>query len=432
MTAHKIALFFLTILLQSSLVVESISSYSWQRARPLSILARGNENIIVTGTFNASSAYACQLDSTDPSSVGRKISVIARPASDGTLTCVAPTWTFGAQEVRLSIFTAVGATGAEAVDVRDLVPGPGETADRIAYVAVWKTRSLAEGSAQGGKSMKIEGNGFNTNDADYVCKFVCIHSACNSLPAQRFAVSTVPTKPTTDNQLTCITPMWLFNAFKGNSITNAGTTKLVLEKGGVELPYVGTQGLEGQKFVYFDVWMEADKAEGLATRASTLVSISGYGFDVQADDYSCVFKFTTEAPYRYAASAAIAASSRQLKCYTPHWTTVETTTSLEIYKDNCRGSRGSSTDTACDVNKKVTLDGGIVRFKFIAAVQNLSVASGPASSATPYSITINGAGFTPDARGYSVVLEPVDTQGALRNHSVELYVNGSVTGAIPP
>jgi hypothetical protein len=73
------------------------------------------------------------------------------------------------------------------------------------------------------------------------------------------------------------------------------------------------------------------------------------------------------------------------------------------------------------------------RFEFIAAVQNLSVAHAPATAAAPYTITIYGGGFTPLAAGYSVVfVSPLQTGAPSPNAtSVEIYVNGTVTGSFP-
>ena len=396
------------------------SGQSWQRARPLSVSAQGGSSITVTGSFNSSGAYACQFDSTDPSALGRQLSTIARPSAGGTLACLVPAWPHGAQEVRLSVFTAVGSTGSEALDVRELLPGPGETADRIQYVAVWYGRSAADGKASGGKSLTIEGHGFDTNDADYTCKFECIHSSCNSLPAQRFAVS-ASVKPLSDTRLICVTPTWLHSA-----AGDVGTTQIVLEKGGVVLEYIGTSGQ--QEYIFKDIVSSVtkDRDDGLATEASTLVTFTGYGFDVAAQDYSCVFSYTTTQPFIYAATAATAVTSRRLQCFSPHWTTVATTTRIKIYKESCRGARGTSRDVACDETNNVEEE---VRFyfDFVAAVQNLSTAHGPATATSSYTITVNGGGFTPGAAGYSVVFEPLPQPGA-QDPSVEIYVNGTVTG----
>ena len=408
-------------------VVAEAGGYSWQRARPLSVSAQGGSSITVSGKFNASGAYACQFDSTDPSAIGRQLSKMARPSNDGTLACLVPKWPLGAQEVRMSVFTAVGSTGAEGVDVRELLPGPGETDDRIQYLAVWNVRSSVEGEARGGQSLTIEGWGFDVNDADYVCKFECIHSSCASLPAQRFAVSEVPEKPISDTRITCQTPMWLYSAAR-NAL--AGTTRIVLEKGGVELQYVGANG--GQTFIFQDIVLTKDKGQGLATKASTLITFQGFGFDVAAQDYSCVFSFTDSLPYIYAASAATAISSRQLQCHSPHWTTVATTTKIQIFKESCRGARGTARSLHCNIINQVT-EIDTFRFEFIAAVQNLSVAHAPATAAAPYTITIYGGGFTPLAAGYSVVfVSPLQTGAPSPNAtSVEIYVNGTVTGSFP-
>jgi hypothetical protein len=221
--------------------------------------------------------------------------------------------------------------------------------------------------------------------------------------------------------------MWLYSAA---SNTLAGTTRIVLEKGGVELQYVGGSG--GQTFIFKDIVLTKDKGQGLATKASTLITFQGFGFDMAAQDYSCVFFFTDSLPYIYAASAATAISSRQLTCHSPHWTTVATTTRIEIYKESCRGARGTPRSLNCNVGNKVP-EIDIFRFEFIAAVQNLSVAHAPATAPAPYTITINGGGFTPNAAGYSVVFVPLLQTGAPSPNatSVELYVNGTVTGSFP-
>jgi len=420
------------ILASSICLVDTSNAYSWERAQPLRVSARGGTVISLTGNFNASAAYACQFVSTSPSSLGAMFSVIARPVDGSQLQCEAPTWTFGAGETRLSVFTAIGEAGAVAANVRELLPGPGETADRITYVAVWQARSVSSGEAEGGVSIAIDGYGFNINDADYVCKFVCIHSSCQSLPTQRFAQSKVPTRPINDKRLSCVSPRWPFTAFMDANTTDAeGSTKIVLEKGGVELAYVGSAA-EGQGFVFEDTVTNADKVEGLATAASTLINVYGFGFDVQAQDYSCQFAYTDLTPYVYAASAATVVTSEVMQCYSPHWITKATTTKIEIFKQSCRGARASSADTPCDPNRQVRRKAGLLRFAFIAAVHNLSVASVPAGfDASPFSIFINGGGFTPLASGYSVAFTPAGVADA--PPIIELNVTrSSVTGTSRP
>jgi hypothetical protein len=172
------------------ILAQTSSSFGWQRVQPMRVSAQGGSMLIISGIFNKSSAYTCRFESTNPFAIGQVLSAVARPDSDGNLACTAPTWKLGAQEVILSVLITVGDTGSDAVDVRGVLPGP-EIGDRISYVAVWRTKSEATGAAQGGTSISIDGFGFDKNDADYVCKFLCIHSSCSSLPAQRFAVSEV-------------------------------------------------------------------------------------------------------------------------------------------------------------------------------------------------------------------------------------------------
>ena len=407
-------------------------NFSWQRVRPLAVSARAGTVITLSGSFNASAAYACQFDSTSPYAIGKKLSTISRPAPDGsTLECVAPEWSFGAQVVRLMVFNVVGASGAEAVDVRGLLPGPGGTADRITYLPAWSSCSVSEGNADGGLSMVISGFGFDVKASDYVCKFVCIHSSCDSLATPRFAQSSIPVTPLSDKTLSCLTPMWPFTAFSGGDPVKAGSTRVVLEKGGVEVAYLGGAP-DDRLFVFKDVVTGADKNKGLATANSTLTSVSGFGFDKDASDYSCVFE---DADHHFAASAATAVTSTTIQCLSPHWQYEATATNLYIYKDACRGSRGTSVDDQCDHNAQIPFQYQL-RFTFVAAVEGLLSDSAPASASPAQSLTVLGGGFSPGASDYSVVFAPLgnvdwsDEGGAQVLGGVVVNVTGAgVTGS---
>ena len=213
-------------------------------------------------------------------------------------------------------------------------------------------RVYTQGYAYGGLSFNIEGYGFDVGDADYVCKFVCIHSTCSSELVPPFAQSSLPVSPISDKVLQCKTPAWPYSAFYGGGLTSAGTTKLTLEKGGMELVYAGASATN-QQFVFKDVVSGIDTDQGLATPNSTRITVSGYGFDVSARDYACVFAFTQSLPYIFAASSATAISSQALVCLSPHWTTAATTTQLQIYKQDCRGARYSALSELCSSNALV-------------------------------------------------------------------------------
>ena len=413
-------------------------NFSWQRVRPLAVSARAGTVITLSGSFNASAAYACQFDSTSPYAIGKKLSTISRPAPDGsTLECVAPEWSFGAQVVRLMVFNVAGASGAEAVDVRGLLPGPGGTADRITYLPAWSSRSVSEGNADGGLTMVISGFGFDVKASDYVCKFVCIHSSCESLATPRFAQSVIPATPLSDKTLRCQTPMWPFTAFSGGDLVNAGSTRVVLEKGGVEVAYLG--GAPANRlFIFKDIVTGADKNEGLATANSTLTSVSGFGFDEDAIDYSCVYGNAfphQDSDNHFAASAATAVTSTTIQCLSPHWQYEATATNLYIYKDACRGSRGTSVDDPCDANARVRNQYQL-RFTFVAAVEGLLSDSAPASASPAQSLTVLGGGFSPGASDYSVVFAPLgnadwsDDGGAEVLGGVVVNITGAgVTGS---
>ena len=120
------------------------SAFTWFRASPLAISAQGGSIITVQGHFNISSTYVCQFDSTKPTSIGMKRSIISSPTAGGnTLLCVAPIWSHGEQVVRLSIFSAT-ADANQGINVHGLLPGPGDTANRVKYFAVWRSHSVTE------------------------------------------------------------------------------------------------------------------------------------------------------------------------------------------------------------------------------------------------------------------------------------------------
>ncbi len=59
----------------------------------------------------------------------------------------------------------------------------------------------------------------------------------------------------------------------------------------------------------------------------------------------------------------------------------------------------------CNIDNKVNIKSGLVRFKFTSSVQSLSTTSGPVSAGAEgyYTITINDGDFTPATSDHSVV-----------------------------
>jgi len=57
-----------------------------------------------------------------------------------------------------------------------------------------------------------------------------------SLPAQ----SVVPKAPASTKTLTCMSPSWPFDARSYPDFNGPGRTRLVVEKGGVRIPFTGT------------------------------------------------------------------------------------------------------------------------------------------------------------------------------------------------
>jgi len=97
----------------------------------------------------------------------------------------------------------------------------------VRFTAGWTSRGTSTGIAQGGTSVVINGYGFDAADSDYVCKFVCTYAGCVS---GEYSQSIVPRQPASSVQMTCITPLWPYNARVAEV---AGAANIVVEKGGV-------------------------------------------------------------------------------------------------------------------------------------------------------------------------------------------------------
>jgi hypothetical protein len=255
--------------------------------------------------------------------------------------------------------------------------------------ASWSSRGTEDGSADGGAVMGIDGFGFDTQSTDYYCKFI------STADATRVAQSTVPAKPGSSKNLICRTPRWPYDASGGT-----GVTRLYLEKGGITIPYTGTA--PAQIFTYTDIWKAISPTQGLSTYASETLVVSGGGFEVGSELYSCQFETTTTiggSIYRIGVAGTVV-SAAVIECITPHWKIIATLTRVKLYKQNCNGARGVA--GACSEANVVTNPDSFKEFRFIAGVRSLSFNTALASYAETRILEVYGGGFDSSRSDYSV------------------------------
>lgn len=299
----------------------------------------------------------------------------------------------------------------------------------VRFTAGWTSRGTSTGIAQGGTSVVINGYGFDAADSDYVCKFVCTYAGCVS---GEYSQSIVPRQPASSVQMTCITPLWPYNARVAEV---AGAANIVVEKGGVLIPYDGADAGNpvptGDDYVYVDRWTSIDANLGLASQGGTTITVSGYGFEPGSNSYSCVFVALSLVPIVRRGSAATAVSSQQLTCSTPLWDAAGAVTNVYIYKMDCEGSRGSA--ATCLAINLVDLLSGEQQFEFIQAAGSLSAASGPAAAAAPVALTVYGGGFNPSASDYTLTFVHASSGSSMHvdSASITAITGSSVTFDLP-
>jgi hypothetical protein len=263
----------------------------------------------------------------------------------------------------------------------------------------------------------ITGYGFDISESDYACKFICTYAQC---VAGTFAQSVVPRQPSSATQLTCVTPVWPYNARASES---AGMTDIILEKGGAVIAYEGASP-SGRTFLFTDIWVNIDVTQGFATAASSTITVSGYGFEPASNAYSCIFSGDNLVPIQLRGTPAVVLSSQTLRCPTPLWDAAATTARLNIFKQNCQGSRGVG--GACTDANKITLLSGSVEFTFVEAFASLSSASGPASSTSRINVTVSGGGFDPTAASqYALIFQDTSANAIAANGSDIVSMNAS-------
>jgi len=187
---------------------------------------------------------------------------------------------------------------------------------------------------------------------------------------------------------------------------------MYLEKGGVAIPYTG--GAEARKFTYSDVWTVLSHSRGLSTFASETLVVSGAGFEVGSNEYSCQFEKNN---YKLGVAGTVA-SSFAIECITPHWKFEQALTRVTLYKQNCNGARGVA--GSCTGANIVQNDNVFRDFTFVQAARNLSINSALASHVGIILITVFGGGFESDRTDYAI-------EWRVGNDSVKLNVTDTHT-----
>jgi hypothetical protein len=366
-----------------------VDSEYWTSAVPQTGVAHGGWTLTIAGSFVLSKQYKCKFEKleTESSFQSTVESTAASPSTIALLQIYIPQINFAAGYATISVMDSSN----------NFVTGPGGTSEQILFQASWQlsvSQALqagdpcATGPASGGSRITIIGLGFDVSSSDYVCKFWCFNDACTSDISVQ---STVPVLPTDSGSLSliCLSPLWPYNARK-----LAGRTKITLEKGGLFLPYQSQQ-CDGV-FDFMDGWSGTDITEGYATKGSTTITVNGFGFETGSQNYSCLFYKSDD---QKQAGAADVVDSTKLACYVPTWPYPATGTGIQIYKQNCAGSRNAS--ASCDTSNRIPLLAGNANpvFIFKAAIASINPRT---SEFDVLDATVLGGGLDPDGKAYLI------------------------------
>ena len=394
---------------------------SWLRALPQESPAGFAWSLTLSGDFQNTVNYQCWFDfhfDSDAESVLSRANVptfksaISKPMSPSMLICTIPIFNYAESVGILSVYNS---------DTATLIPGPspGSTASLITFTGGWQMMEAVEGTgscrrctsdsslvacnlALGGGRLMITGFGFDPTASDYVCKFICspdINPACTN---GTFVQGAIPTYPSSlfqpsSQTLYCNTPLWPFDAHNF-----AGRTRVVVEKGGVQLSLFPSQGASPclDYFDFLEGWdYQSVRGTALATAGSVTLTISGYGFDPAFRNYTCVFSAFPS----LRGTPALVVSSLELVCPSPAWDLPVPPGGADvfIYKQSCAGARGSA--AACDGGSQVQANGAnsAGNLVLVAAVASISPTSSPS---TAQLVTLLGGGFDPTRYAYAVLL----------------------------
>ena len=306
--------------------------------------ANGAHSITVTGYgFDTGrSDYRCRFrDSAGNSAYSANV----RPSSSTSVTCRTPSWSWAATGKPTTVYLY------ERTSVSIQWTGSSRT---FTFIPVYASLSRSSGSADGAYSFTVYGNGFNTGNSNYRCRFY------SSKGNQAYS-STV--RPSSSTQVTCRSPAWQFSA-TGNPTT------VYLQESNKDLTFTGSR----RTWTYYPSFQSISSSSGYADGRNSL-TINGYGFDTGRSDYRCRW-YASNGNQVYSAYVR-PSTDNKFTCKVPVW--------------NYRSYNYPTTVYAYESSTSITWRGSARAYTFIPTYKSISRTSGYANGAS--SITVTGNGF---------------------------------------
>jgi hypothetical protein len=151
---------------------------------PPSSFASGGAQALITGA-----GFDDQLEATCVLAFGPNTAVSAPtlPSSSTAVLCALPTWPYGAGALSLTVMQGGKSLG-----------DPAKPALIFSITGRFTIIAPIMGNATGGTVLQVFGDGFNSTDNTYVCRFATVGYAANSLTV----------KPFNSSYLECRVPFW--------------------------------------------------------------------------------------------------------------------------------------------------------------------------------------------------------------------------------
>ena len=190
------------------------------------------------------------------------------------------------------------------------------------FIVVYASLSTHHGYADSTHSVTVYGNGFDTTRTDYRCKFR------DGNGNQAYSATIGPASTT---QMTCRSP-YLYYASTDNSVT-----LYLMEQLNNDVQWLGSN----RGWVYQIVYRYIEPRIS-SVRGGKVIKVSGYGMDVNRNDYVCIFR--NQQGYERKSVAVKPNEGSYLQCTTPTFGSTLTLTSL-ILQENKKDVLWRGSDT---------------------------------------------------------------------------------------
>jgi hypothetical protein len=277
--------------------------------------ASGGQEVTITGNgYDTSrSDYRCRFYTSNKWGVNQAYSANVKPTSSTSLTCITPIW----------YYTATSNPGTVYLMERsnNNVQWQGSKRNWV-FIVVYASLSTHHGYADSTHSVTVYGNGFDTTRTDYRCRFR------DGNGNQAYSATIGPASTT---QMTCRSPYWYYAS------TDNSVTLYLMEQLNNDVQWLGSN----RGWVYQVVYRYIEPRIS-SVRGGKVIKVSGYGMDVNRNDYVCIFR--NQQGYERKSVAVKPNEGSYLQCTTPTFGSTLTLTSL-ILQENKKDVLWRGSDT---------------------------------------------------------------------------------------